>query len=285
MFVKKKIIVTVFSCLIIANLFAWIRVFDLSDKKNLEVDFFDVGQGDAAFITTPEGHQILIDGGPDFSVLEKLDNKMPYGDRTIDLIILSHPEADHMFGLMEVLKSYKVDNILWTGVLRDNPEFFVWQDLIEKENADILVGSAGQKIIIGNTEITIIHPLENLSGKILKDSNNSSLVLKLAFGKNTFLFTGDLLKKGEHDILQAGININVDVLKVGHHGSKTSTSEEFAKEVSPEFAIISLGRDNSYGHPHKITLDTLQKFGITILRIDEMGDISIVSDGNNLQIK
>lgn len=281
---KKKIII-VFVCLMLSNFFAWLKVFDLNKASILEVDFLDVGQGDAAFVETPEGHQILIDGGPGSAILEKLGSKMPFGDRTIDLVVLSHPESDHMSGLIEVLKSYKVENILWTGILRDTPEFDVWQDLIEKENANVFLGQRGQKIIAGKTEFNILYPFEDISGQKFKDSNNTSLVLQVFFGQKSFLFTGDLLQSGEKDILQKSISVDSDVLKVGHHGSKTSTSEEFVNTISPELAVISSGRNNSYGHPHKIVLDTLNKFGITILRTDVDGDISIISDGKNLQVK
>ncbi len=292
---KKKITIIIFSSLSLANFFAWFAVFDLSGSKFLEVDFFDVGQGDAAFIATPQGHQILIDGGPDASILEKLGKKMPSGDRTIDLIILSHPESDHMSGFLEVLKSYQVENILWTGIVRDTPEFDAWKDAIEKEGANIFLGKSGQKIFAGKIEIDILYPFEDISGKKFKDSNDTSLVVQLVFDKNSFLFTGDILKSGEGKILQANADIDSDVLKIGHHGSKTSTGEGFVSAVSPEFAVISVGRDNTYGHPHKITLDTLNKFGInkfdeanphiTILRTDEMGDIAIISDGKDLKIK
>lgn len=269
----------------ISNFFAWSVFFNLSKTKFLQVDFFDVGQGDAVFIETPQGHQIIIDGGPNSSILEKLGKKMPVGDRDIDLIILSHPESDHMAGLIEVLKNYTVENILWTGVLRDSPEFKVWQELIKKENANILIGRYGRKIVAGNAEIKVVYPFKNISGEILKDSNNSSLVVQLIFGKNSFLFAGDILKLGEQNILKENADIDSDVLKISHHGSKTSTGEEFVNNVSPQFAVISVAEDNTYGHPHKITLDTLNKFGITILRTDEMGDIEIISDGINLKLK
>lgn len=202
---KKKIIV-ILSCLIFANFFAWLRVFDLNENF-LEVDFLDVGQRDAAFIETPEGHQVLIDGGPGSVILEKLGQRMPFGDRTIDLIILSHPESDHMSGLIEVLKNYKVENILWTGIVRDTPEYNVWRDLIREENANIFLGKDSRKIIAGETEFDILYPFEDISGEKFKDSNNTSLVLQMSFGQNSFLFTGDLLQSGEKDILQKGINI------------------------------------------------------------------------------
>jgi len=272
------------------NLLAWIAVYDLSKSKFLEVNFFDVGQGDAIFIETPKRHQILIDGGPGSTILEKLGENLPFWDRSIDLIILTHPEADHLAGLIEVLKRYKVDFILWTGVVRDTAGYKEWQRLIreeaQKEGAKIKIVQAGQKINCSRSDLEqcffmILYPFENLEGQEFKNSNNTSIVAKLVFGKNSFLFTGDIYKAGEKKIIENGANLDSDVLKVGHHGSKTSTSEEFLKAISPEFAVIPVG-ENKYGHPHPEVLLNLEKFGIEILRTDKEGDIKFLSNGNSI---
>lgn len=219
---------------------------------------------------------------------------MPFWDRSIDLIILTHPEHDHLSGFIEVLKRYKVENILWTGVLRDTSEFKEWQRLIEKEKAKIFIAQAGLKIkwLRPNLEydnggsapinyMEVLFPFENLEGQSLKNTNNSSIITKLVFGENSFLFTGDAYKSVERKILEKGTNIKSNVLKVSHHGSKTSSAEEFIEKVSPEVAVIQVGLDNSYDHPHQETLDTLEKYGIKIFRTDLNGDIKIISDGIN----
>jgi len=275
------------------NILAWLIVSEMAKPKILEVSFFDVGQGDAIFIVTPQDHQILIDGGPDFSVLEKLGQEMAFYDRSIDLMVLSHPEHDHIAGLIEVLKRYKVANILWTGVLRDTAEFQEWEGVIEKERetekAKIYITKASQKITCAGSLpaqrviVEILFPFENLEGRIIKNSNNTSIVTKLVFNNNTFLFTGDAYISVEKKLLENDIILDSDVLKVGHHGSKTSSSEEFLKEVSPEIAIISAGKDNSYGHPHPEILARLNKYDINVLRTDLIGDIKIISDGLNLK--
>jgi competence protein ComEC len=272
--------------LICFNTLAWIAVYEVSRPKFLEVIFFDIGQGDAIFIETPKKHQILIDGGPGSVILEKLGKSMPFYDRTIDLIILTHPEFDHLSGFNEVLKKYKVENILWTGIIRDTAEFKEWLNLIKDEKAQIKIAKVGQKIIAGGTVIEILYPFENLEGEILKDSNNTSIISKLVFGKNSFLFTGDTYKDVERKLLlnQVKQQLDSDVLKVAHHGSKTSTSEEFIKSVSPEIAVISVGKGNKYGHPNQEVLELLEKYGIKILRTDEDGDIKIISDGENYAI-
>jgi competence protein ComEC len=278
----KKISFWVLIVLFLANILAWSAVFDLAGHKFLEVDFLNVGQGDAALIKTPQGHQVLIDGGPNSSVLEKLGKEMPFWDRTIDLIILSHPEKDHLAGLLEVLKKYQVHYVLWSGVKRDTPEYQEWINLIQKENADIKIVQAGDKIKIGNLEIVVLSPMENSVGQELKDSNDSSVVAKLIFGQNSFLFTGDISEKVEKNLAQEILEINSNVLKISHHGSKYSTIDEFIRAVSPEVAVIEVG-ENSYGHPTQEVLDRLAKYGIDILRTDQNGDIKIFSDGKNFK--
>lgn len=274
--------------LIFLNILAWLTVYEVSQPQSLEVNFFDVGQGDAIFIKDQKLHQVLIDGGPDSTVLEKLGKEIPFWDNTLDLIILTHPEKDHVSGLIEVLKRYKVENILWTGILRDTSEFKEWEKLIESEGAKIFIARSGQKIKWSRTVLDrfeVLYPFESLAGKELKDSNNTSIVVKLIFGENSFLFTGDAYKSVERDLIEKGIDVDSDILKVAHHGSKTSSSEEFIKAVSPQEAIISVGKDNKYGHPHREVLETLAKYGINILRTDLNGDIKIICDSQSLKLK
>jgi len=282
---RKKSVFYVLAFLGLLNVFVWLIVYDLSKACFLEVTFLDVGQGDAIFIETPQRNQILIDGGPNSAILEKLNTRMPFWDRTIDLIILTHPESDHLTGLIEVLKRYKVENILWTGIIKDTNEYQEWEKLVENEDAEIKIAQAGQRINLSTYEtdkyIEVLYPFESLAGQEFKDSNNTSIVAKLVFGKNSFLFTGDTYKSVEKELIEKGISINSDVLKVAHHGSKTSTSQDFVREVFPQIAVISAGRNNSYGHPHQETLDTLAKYDITIFRTDLQGDIEIISDGKN----
>jgi len=282
---KQNIVSLILGGLICLNIISWIAVYDLSRARFLEVIFFDIGQGDACFIETPQRHQILIDGGPGSVILEKLGKSMPFYDRTIDLIILTHPEFDHLSGFNEVLKKYNVSNILWTGIVRDTAEYKEWKKLIEEEKAEIFIAKAGQKIScltwqIKQCDLEILQPFESLEGKEFKDSNNTSIISKLVFGKNSFLFTGDAYKNVEVELINKEAEIDSDVLKVAHHGSKTSSSEEFLKAVSPEIAVISVGRENKYGHPNEEVLELLEKYGIRVLRTDKDGDIKIISDGN-----
>lgn len=289
-FRRKNFSFFILAILFFLNIISWIIVWDLNSTQALEVNFLNVGQGDAIFMVSPQSHQILIDGGPDSTILEKLAKEMPFWDRTIDLIILTHPERDHMVGLIEVLKRYRVENILWTGVVRNTPEYQEWLKLIEKEEARIKIAKAGQKIKLSplnpdkSIYFDILLPFDDVSGQNFKNSNDTSIVTKLVFKNTAFLFTGDISSNGEEKLISANLRLESDVLKVSHHGSKYSTSENFLENVLPEIAVIQVG-ENSYGHPTKEVLERLEKFGIKIVRTDLDGDIKIFSDGKNLKIK
>lgn len=283
--IERKVPRFIFGFLLGANVLVWAIVFWVSQSRPLKVVFFDVGQGDAIFIETPQLHQILIDGGPGSKILEKLSREMPFYDRSLDLVVLTHPEKDHMGGLIEVLKKYDVDYILWTGILRNTAEFREWQNSLQKEKAKIEIARAGQRVVASETRLDILHPFESLEGKEFKDSNDTSVVARLSFGKNSFLFTGDIYQSEERKLAERRSDLNSDVLKVAHHGSKTSTSEGFIEKVLPEIAIVQVGENNPYGHPHKEVLERLKKHDVLLLRTDEKGDIKIVSDGKYLDLK
>jgi competence protein ComEC len=282
---NEKFVLFILGFLFLANFFAWIVVFDLKSHKFLEVNFFDVGQGDAIFVETPTRHRILIDGGPSPKIIEKLAKEIPFWDRSIDLIILTHPEKDHITGLLEVLKRYKVENVLWTGIVRDIPEYKEWLNLIGKEKANIKIAKAGQRISCKNCKwkIEVFYPFESLEGEEFEDSNDTSIVSKLSFGNSSFLFTGDIYKDVEESLALTPLDLNSKILKVAHHGSKTSSSEKFLEKVLPEVAVISVG-ENKYGHPNKETLESLEKYGIRVLRTDREGDIKIISDGTKYEV-
>lgn len=299
---KNKFSLALAVFLVFLNICAWQEVFALSSSQNLIIDFLDVGQGDAAFIKTSQGHQILIDGGPGSTVLSKLAERMPFWDKSIDLIILTHPESDHMAGIMEILQRYQVDYFLWTGIVRDTPEYKKFISILEQKKnppdsswmasinpqkgAEVITVSAGQVVRAGDAFINILYPFENLSGKELKNtSNDSCIVARLAFGQDSFLFAGDISSVAEKNFFSQKNILASNVLKVSHHGSKYSTSEDFLQSVNPKIAVISVGKDNSYGHPTQEVLNRLENFGIQIKRTDQDGDIEIMSDGENIIVK
>lgn len=278
---KENLVYCILGALVFLNVLAGIVALDLSRVRLLEVNFFDVGQGDSIFIETPQRQQILIDGGPSSVIVEKLAREMPFWDRTIDLAILTHPERDHLSGLLEVLKRYRVENILWTGVVRNTQEFKEWERLIHKEGANVRIGQRGQKITASGVTLNILFPFENLEGQEIKNSNNTSIVAQLVFNNSSFLFTGDIQKSAEKELLESGLDS--DVIKIAHHGSKNSNSKEFIGKVLPEIAVISSAEGNSYGHPHQEVLDILSNYDIRVLRTDQNGDIKIISDGENIK--
>lgn len=276
---NKKIVI-VFSFLIIANIVSWFFVFN--EKDCLEVVFFDVGQGDSIFIETKQGHQILIDGGKDKTVLSKLENEMDFFDKEIDLVILTHPDKDHFGGLTSVLDNYEVLNFMWTGVLKDSFDFNKFKSLLDDEN--VIIGKAGQTVVIDDISLKTLHPQLSLEGKEAKNLNDSSLVFKLIYGNSSFLLTGDLTCKMEEVLINNDYDLSADILKVGHHGSKYSTCEDFLKEVSPKYAIIQVG-ENNYGHPDSEVLDRLEENNIKVMRTDLNSDVKFYSNGKQLLLK
>jgi len=217
----------------------WYSVFYFESRQNLLVTFFDVEQGDSIFIETPNGNQILIDGGPNDRILGKLGRTLPFWDRSIDLVILTHPEKDHLAGLVDVLDRYKVGAALWTGVEHSTAEYREWVSALEEKNTPTFIARVGQRVKIGSDiTLDILAPFDDWNGKTATKLNDTGIVSRLQHGKISMLFTGDISKSVERRLLFESLNsklliLDSDVLKVGHHGSKTSSIEEFLNAVSP----------------------------------------------------
>jgi len=257
----------------------------LADGK-LHVYFLDIGQGDAIFVKTGSGLQILIDGGPDDTVLRRLGEVMPFYDRSIDLVVATHPDTDHLAGLVSVLEKYKVDQILETGMACVTSLCRGWEEAKEKEDTRVTLAYLGQEVEVDEeTSFLVLHPFESQEGKVLSKRNNGGIVLKLLYGSQSVLLTADIEKQIENKLVLAGLDLEADFLKVAHHGSKTSTTENFLKAVSPLAAFIEVGAHNRYGHPTDEVLSRLENFGIKYYRTDTEGTIELVLDGKNYQIK
>ena len=256
-------------------------VFVQIPDNNLKVHFFDIGQGAAIFIEAPNKNQVLIDGGPDNIILEKLGQVMPFYDKTIDLIVLTHPDADHLNGLIDVLKRYEVKQIMETGILDNSANYQVWHNLIKEKNIPISYAFLGETVNLDDgITMDILSPSKNLAGSETSNSNSTSIVSRLIYGENEFLFTGDADNSVEWQLVSMGLNLSADVLNVGHHGSKNSTSDIFLQAVNPRIAVIQAGRNNKYGHPHQEVLQKLKN--VLILRTDINKDINFKSDGKNI---
>lgn len=276
---KSKISYLLIFILLITSILIWTVIFSNLPAKQLEIDFFNVGQGDAIFIETPNHKQVLIDGGPDDTVLEKLGQEMHFNDRTIDLVILTHPDEDHITGLVKVLDNFEIRGIIVSGFKNDTSVYQQWTESIEKKNIPITIAQTGQ----------IINLDENIAMKILwpdqitknNKANNHSVVVQLVYHQAEILLTGDIEKEIEKQLVNQS-NLESDVLKIPHHGSKTSSSFNFIKSVNPKISIISVGRDNSYGHPNDSVLERLKES--LILRTDKDGDIELLTNGRELRI-
>jgi competence protein ComEC len=270
---RKVIYTTLFLLLALAFILAGI-IFYAKNNDNLKIIFFDVGQGDAALISQGQ-NQILVDGGKNGKlVLEKLGQYVPFWDRSIEMVAATHPDQDHIGGLIDVLKNYNAGAVLETRAGSDSQTFKAWKEAVNQENAENIEAVKNVTIKFPNgAEAEVLYPFFSIESPGSSSTNQYSIVIRLNWGKDSFLFTGDLPAKQELELTGDKLAQDSRVLKVAHHGSKYSTSVEFVKAVKPEEAIVSVGKNNSYGHPAPEVIDRLLQNGVKIYRTDEMGDI------------
>ncbi|HTL39745.1 MAG TPA: ComEC/Rec2 family competence protein [Methylomirabilota bacterium] len=248
----------------------------------LHVDFLDVGQGDSIFIQTYQGRQMVIDGGPSDQVLSELGKVMPFFDRSIDVLMLTHPDADHVSGFSDILKRYKVGKVLITGVTAPTAAYRSFASLVDQKHIEKIYIHEGDRVWLDNaTVFDIYYPPQSVIDDKSQATNDTSINGKLSFGKTSFFFTGDASSIVD-DYIVPRYNLDSDVLKVPHHGSKTSTSTELLQDISPKYAVIEVGAKNNYGHPTQEVLDRLKAIGAQILRTDQDHTIKFTSDGTNL---
>lgn len=250
----------------------------------LKITVFSVGQGDAILVESGQGLQMLIDGGPDDIVLSKLGQAMPRNDRTIERLVLTHPDADHITGLVEVLRRYDVEMIMMTGVIHPTGGYLAFQDELRKRAIPIQIVAGPEEFVFGESLVRVLYPFENMEGVYPKNVNDTSIVLRIIQGEHEILLAGDIEIAVEEALAESGQEISSEILKVGHHGSKTSSSKEFFEAVQPDYAVISVGLDNSFGHPHYSILRRLADFGARVFRTDYDGDVKIRSDGETLRV-
>lgn len=258
--------------LFIANIFIFYSIWQNS-HRSFTFAMLDVGQGDALFIESPTGTQILIDGGPPRKILNQLSRIMSPLDRNIDAFIITNPDQDHIGGFLDVLKIYNVDAVFESGTLTDSKTYQNFKNTIKEKNIPNILAKKGMKLDLGGgVIIDILFPDRDVSSWA---TNDGSIVARLSYGNTSIMLTGDASNKTEKVILAENNleQLNSDILKVGHHGSRNSSSSEFIKAVSPNYAFISDGKDNKYGHPHKDILDMLSSFDVKILRTDLLGAI------------
>ncbi len=253
--------------------------------KSLEVNFLDIGQGDSILIKTPFGQNILIDGGPDNLIIRRLAENLPFWERTIDLMILTHPHDDHVGGLIEVLKRYRVKKILYTGVNHTSSSYLAWLSEIKEKKVPLVIVDRPQAINLGpNCYLQILFPQKNLSGQTVENLNNTSIIARLIYKEVKFLFTGDAEQEEENELLSTDADLSAQILKVGHHGSHTSSGERFLAAVRPQIAVIQVGAGNQFKFPSYRILKRLKKMGVKVYRTDWNGTIKIITNGQNFKV-
>ncbi|MFA6254956.1 MAG: MBL fold metallo-hydrolase [Patescibacteria group bacterium] len=267
--------------LILLSVFLYIELL----PQDLKFYVLNIGQGDAIFIRTPSGYNILIDGGPDNFVVYKLGQYLPFYDRQIDLMILTHPDADHLVGLVEVLRRYQVKAILLTGTMNNSPPYQEFLKIIEDKNPRIVIAGRVKDIgIEPNLDLQILYPFESIADKTLKETNDYSVVAKLNYANFSVLLTGDAPEGIENKLMKAKANIDADVLKIAHHGSSASSGNDFLAGVKPKLAVISVGQ-NKFGHPSPEVLVRLDEQNIPYFTTLDKGDIIVYSDGQKFWLK
>ena len=272
----------------------WLAVVTRSDEL-LHIYFCDVGQGDAILIKTPQNRQILVDGGQDDQVLKCLSEALPFYDRTLDLLVLTHPHADHVGGLIDVLRTYQVKKVIFWQIPYKSADYEEFIELVGEKGPSILEVVAGDTLALDQqTRAEVWYPLSeeelNLLGTPIdpydgEDVNDSSIIFRLVCGDFETLLTGDAEEDVQKLLLQQGIVEEADVLKVAHHGAKNGFDEGFFEKLESQLVVISVGENNRYGHPHPETLEELKNAGVEIRRTDREGTIEVVSDCKTWWVK
>ncbi len=274
------------SPIVVVAILVSVAVVAIPDDK-LHISFLNVGQGDAILIQKGN-QQVLVDGGPSPQAITlELGNRMPFWDRTIELVVLTHPQTDHITGLVEVLDKYQVEQVLYPDLDYDAPIYDEWRRLIEEKDIKCTIACAGQQIDLGGVVIEVLNPQNPILLGTESDIDNNSVVLHVSMDEISFLLTADLMWQGEFELINQRAIPKCTVLKVGHHGSATSTTTEFLAVVNPQLAVVSVGKDNDFGHPHPDVMERLEtKLGTeNIYLTDEDGTIEFITDGERLWIK
>ena len=262
----------------------WFVVFRESHKGILTFAVLNIGQGDSLFIESPTGTQVLVDGGPDKTLMKEISQIMPWYDRHIDMLVVTNPDKDHYEGFIPLMQKYSVDVVLEPGTTNKYIEYGVLEKEIADKKIPKILARRGQIVDLGGgAYLQILFPDRDVSGM---SSNDGSIVMRLVYGDTSVALQGDSTAAIEHYLVGLdGGNLKSTILKAGHHGSRTSTTDEYVASVDPKWAVISSGVNNSYGHPHKETLETLNKMRVLALDTCNNGRIIFESDGKNFILK
>ena len=281
LYMKLRVLLILLCVLTVGTIEIWAK--ELSDSSGgsvLEVAFLNVGQGDSIYIRDVSGNDILIDGGKDSSAVRELEKVMKKGDRDLDMVIATHSDSDHIGGIDDILSRYHVNLFAETGHDSDTQGDDILRLRVEEKEVPRILLSRGMVIDLGEATLTILSPEKDIP---YQDTNTSSVIALLEYKNLHFLFTGDAPSAIEEVLLREGLLRDVDVVKLGHHGSRTSSSQNFLDAITPEYAIVSAGKDNSYGHPHAEVISRVEKSGARILNTYE-GTLVFETDGETLKM-
>ena len=272
----------------LAAVLIWTAALTNEDGR-LHVVFADVDNGDSVLIVSPSGRQVLVDGGPEAQDATRLlGSALPFWDRSLDVVVLTHGHADHLTGLLDVLRRYDVGHVVEREASYATPGYVGWRQAVGDEGTVVTQARAGQVIDLGDgATIEVLHPPEMLMAGTDSDLNNASIVLRVVYGDVSFLLTGDIFVEAEREMLSRGVDVRSTVIKIPHHGSRSSSSPEFVELVGPSVAVISVGADNRFGHPHAETLEVLGRYApeARVMTTRDHGAIRFVTDGTTLSVK
>lgn len=260
-------------------------VSEFNRDSGLQVSFLDVGQGDSIYIKAFNKTDMLIDGGRSGDLLlQKLDSVMGSFDNRIDVLVITHPDEDHSGGLVSVIQEYNIGSLFISGNIADNTNYNQILKIAKNKGVKTFLARAGTNIYLDKDKSVRFEILSPDSDVSFVEANDASICGRLVYRNSEFMLTGDAYVEDEERIIKNFKNIESDVLKLGHHGSKTSSSMEFLKAVNPEIAIISAGENNSYGHPHKEVVDKIDSLGVKSLATYDLGIITFLSDGEKIYL-
>jgi beta-lactamase superfamily II metal-dependent hydrolase len=272
------------SILFLCSIFFLWTLIVLCAPQKLRISFLDVGQGDAILIKTPSGHDMLIDGGGGNVVLEKLSHTLSYFDKHLDIVVETHPDADHVTGLIPVLGKYDVDTIVTSPLAGHTGIFDELQRAIDDEKAVVRVGRKGDRIDFGDGVVAhILYPAQNFQ-KSNQDTNDASVSVLITYGDQSILLTGDLPSTYEGELLGKDLPRHNTIYKAGHHGSKYSSGDQLLSYIRPEYSVISAGKNNTYGHPHAEVMERLSVYSQEVLSTIDKGTINFFLDGHNVRV-
>lgn len=280
---KFRLGLMILFAIILFTISIYASLWSVGDNKNMVISMLNIGQGDAIYIKAPNGKELIIDGGPDSSLISELGSIMPFFDKKIDMILVTNPDKDHYAGFIDLLDKYKVDQLVEPGTISSTPTYHTFKEKVKEKGLVQIIARRGMKIVLDkerNVYLDILFPDKDVESF---STNDGSIVAKLVYGNTSMMFQGDSPQKIENYLIDTygETGLKADILKAGHHGSRTSTGKNYVEAVSPKWVLISCGQNNKYGHPHKETLETLKEENIEVLRTDLDGRITFVSDGSS----